>query len=729
MALRAIGPGERDDRSEGRLDLRFDEARELLRPFLHDPANRDAIRDLLLDDILAPPARCAADDLDLDSWVAESEPFGEAALLGRLARAVSQGRVSLWEADAGRIVETTSRGAGAAVGDAPLTTAFIGQNPGREEDKASPAGKKEKQTGKTDRKRHLVLNCSHSIDGAPRVVEDAQVFEIVPGHTEETRVTTIATPLEDTVSILYRDDDRPPPESITVNGTPVKDTGTEGRGYRKYPLTVAYRGPDTIDILSSEFWKSLSSTTDYRVSGIPVPLTIKAHYPHHWKLKIIFPPMRSFSAGSKYDVGARLVQEGDRDTLQITQSGRSVVEKSGWKPLSLRATTTEAAVTGRIQSDISVSPDSVSATGEARFSASKPKTSETPAPVKTIEVLRDDAQVNINVLDFFSTILDFTNKLMEIVDQIKDVAPKVGWYCDFDLQLFQGLIELDWAWREYKDHRAYQWIAAQLACEVIKISFELGVGISGFSFKAQLYGNISGSLGVSLSGERVSPEALKFLLVPLNVDIPGALGLRIEAAYLLEFVGELQSGFEIQLALSIDMDKGWQIQGHTTWKGVRVKVRGGIGKGGKHGSREIADVRLADEHKSEFKVPGRKEYKAPYIPDDQLRAVLKTVLEKNWGVTVKKKVDFWFDKNWTVDQIIDPLITRINRRRNLRRDQKTMEGLAHEIRKELDRLGERWGPDYVDESRYELFVEGGELDRILDHYVDPCQVIQAQLTG
>ncbi len=132
---------------------------------------------------------------------------------------------------------------------------------------------------------HLVCQCSHSIDGSPRVVENATVFEVVE---EESK----GDGPDDLIKILYRNDESPPPVKIEYTGGSVDSTGFESDGaHRRYSLPGSYSGYSGTNVFNSEFWTSFVRPYSYDVFGLKNPLKINSYYPHKWEFSLSFPSL------------------------------------------------------------------------------------------------------------------------------------------------------------------------------------------------------------------------------------------------------------------------------------------------------------------------------------------------------------------------------------------------------------------------------------------------------
>ena len=85
-------------------------------------------------------------------------------------------------------------------------------------------------------------------------------------------------------------------------------------------------------------------------------------------------------------------------------------------------------------------------------------------------------------------------------------------------------------WKEHTDHRIYRYVDVNLKVVLFSITFEFGVGVSAFSFKVQVFAQLSGELSMEISGKRTSPDGdVGVNLGPFKATIKGAIGARAEA--------------------------------------------------------------------------------------------------------------------------------------------------------------------------------------------------------
>ncbi len=564
------------------------------------------------------------------------------------------------------------------------------------------------RTGKNHIQRIAILrlDCDHTYEDRQRVAEDGQLFEIVPDFDKKNT---------DEVKIYYQGDKNPPPESLTVIRK--RDNVQEqikgvwpgyGGKFKKYEFKGLYAKPDTLNPLKKEFWKNISEPEEYQVKGLPKDLKVCVYHPHKWKIEIKFPPMRGIKEGYK---------------LEKNTSKTDNTEKSFLKAEKNR-TDTRGILSTESSSSVTATPGGIGASYKEDTTVGK--------RVKAITLERDSVSVDIDVLKWIGAVIEIANKTYGIIKEIKDSVPKIGWYCDFDLQFMQGTIIFEWGWKEYKDHRAYYWISSTLNFEFISIRCELGAGVSGYSFKAQAYVFVSGAVSAAARFERISPDTDLQFSLPITGLIEGGFGARCEAGFsLIVLKGEAKTGFQIEAKLKINSEKGFSVDGTLEWTGAKLTLEGSVGIGSVNGTKKKEFTLLDKQTIGSFYWPEEKQYNPKTITDDRLKTILTDKLCEGLNVKVRLPSGSLFvpDIIHSTEQIADDLVRMIRIRKDIRKDEKSMEGLAHDIRASLNNLNvERFGRDYIHLDRFQFFLFEGELKRILDKYIDPCLEIQKRLS-
>jgi len=509
--------------------------------------------------------------------------------------------------------------------------------------------------------RDLIVFCKHDIDGRQRCVHGGEQIEVVADAGE----------MEDEITILYRDDSDPPPAQLDVswhNGSlKAAKTGTEGAGYANYKFKAKYPDWKKSSIISSEFWSQINKGTPIQVSGIPESVSIIHYSPHKWKLEVMIPQLRGLKMGSRLGDG------------QVSQRYAAMDRPKG------------------------------------TFEESK----------DIVKLSRDGNKIALERGDIesFLQIYKYAVAVYDFIRTIKDNVPKVGWYADFELQLLQGPVAAEWGWKEFDDHRAFLWYSVGVEVTIFSVQFELGVGLQITGFKAQLFAQLSGSVGAKLVGERTSPDNDVQIQATYDRRITGALGVRFEAGEVVKLEGKGETAIGVSGDITWESSKGLSggIKGY--WTGITTSYTFSV-KHGALGYERSGQKRLVDEATiGEKRWPEKEKYNPEYVTRDRIKSIVSDKLTQGWNVRVFTPSDAWYkpDTGWSIDQIAERLAAKIDARADIRRDAKSIEGLAHDIRQRLDVLGERWGRDYIEAARFESFVNG-ELDAMMTAtYIDPVR--------
>ena len=539
------------------------------------------------------------------------------------------------------------------------------------------------------------LECHHhTATGARPLFERGTLIQVVPDQHEHS----------DEVKIHYKDEYTPPPPALRSGSKDVPKTGGSG-GYDVYTLDARFHGDLKQDnFLAPSFWNAYNHKDTYTVTGTPQAVRVEVFNPRQYKLEAKFPPLRSVKAGAKLEKdvevqGRRLVTKGETKV-------NWKIESTGWSPSSLKVNTTKA-------------------------SSEKPPESDPPksAVIKAVEFEIDHEKQTLEVLEYIGALLNFYTACMEVVDAIKENAPKVGWYIDFNLQLMQGGVGVEWYWKEHTDHRVFQYIDFNISVTIFSITFELGIGISGLGFKAQVFAQLSGELQVSANARRDDPDGAPGFGIPGKGTIKGALGARFEAGNLFKAEGKGETGIEVLMDLGINRGRTSMVNFDlvASWTGIRViaTVSGGIFGLGRE--KKWERVLVQPKRLGGVEWPKPVPFSPPYVSRDNIKRVVLGVVTDGFNIRVIRPVDgiFSSDVSWTPSQIADALADKIDKHRTFHRTPKMVEGLAQSIRQDLDRLGTRFGRDYVEESAFLRYVHGGEIPAHQDKMVNPAAAIAA----
>jgi hypothetical protein len=550
--------------------------------------------------------------------------------------------------------------------------------------------------------------CSHENEGKRRSVANTSVFEVVPDYKG-------SDSYKDKVVILSRT-----ATSLQQNSSDLEKKEKEF-GMNAFLLECQQDfGEDVPNIFSTQFWKGLFNPNEYKITGLPYKsFTVKCYRPDRYKLQLQFPELGKWKGGSRLQTSTTNIKNSAIVKKPIEFKHQPAPKGDGWSLTKYPK---------KFQSDT------------------------------TILFLRNGTQIDVKFMDFLGAFVDLSNKLSQIISFVEDNVPQVGFYFKWECQVLQGTFVIEWGWKEYEDYRAYYYTGVNLDVKLIEVKLEIGVGISGFTFKIQLYGALNGSISLSVRQSVVSPEGNPEFDFPFGGEIIGSLGARAEVGCWVKMEGTVETGIQAEDgAFKFSKAEGWSAKCTLKWSGLvgRLKVSGGTAK--KEGTDELksdAQVIAEQSHeitpnetdekghseyeheliksqelgKWEWSKNGAKEYSPPVIPREDLHKMLKKRLTEGKGVQVRVG-EGWLGlgyKHMDDDEMAREIEDKIHERNDIRKDQKSAEGLAFEIRQSLDNIyyGKfRGTKDYIENEEFASFLKGDELKRILDDDIDPIQNI------
>lgn len=605
-----------------------------LRELLESPMNREALRHAALTDPL--------------SW---SGPMDDESLLRMIAHRISIGDLILVRPQATEGVQE-SRGANLPVGPG-------GDGDASHEEQAPP----EQEVKIKDWK----LECAHHTSKGRDLIERGTRIAVVPD-----KGTT-----KDTVKVHWRDDwqaSMPPSLAVRIpgraEGKANKGSGGPG-GYTTYGLEAEYLGDvDIINILNPGFWRAYAEKTTHTIQPGPTSIGVDVYNPRQFKFEFKLPPMAGFKDGSKYEAS------GAKEVKALAKGGKLVekhtTEDAYWSPSSLTLDSHKT--------DSHPGPDFEPNKSEMAFGES-------------IKLERDGAAVDLDVLKVVGSILEFADAMREIVKMVKDYAPKVGWYIDWNLQLMQGALAVEWYWKEHTDARVFQYIDFNIALTIFSLTFEIGIGVSACSFKLQIYAQLSGEVGIEAGAKRDSPDgAPGFKLPTLKGKIKGTLGARAEAGYLFKFEAKGETAIETECGIGINQRGSMvSIDARARWTGIECTASFSTGLLGISYSKVKKLTLVGESPWWGLSWPEEKEYVPPTLSRDRIQSVVTGVLEDGWNVRV-----FDGDDQLEMSTVAGMIADRVERDSAFDKTQKMVDALANGIRQDLDVLGVRdWGRDYV----------------------------------
>lgn len=537
------------------------------------------------------------------------------------------------------------------------------------------------------------IECHHHTTAAAR-----QLFE------RGTRVGVVPDKgsVEDLVKIHYKDEYQTPPPALQSNAGDIPKSGSSG-GYDVYDLNARYDGDiEQYNFLRSAFWSAYLDKTSYNVRGTPSAITVDVYNPRQYKFEFKFPPLGKVKAGAKLQKDIERSGRGFATPGKVKESWS--IEAAGWSPSALTLDTFEAK------------------SGEPSKSESK------KALLESVAFSVDDDTQEIKVIEYVAALLNFYTECMGIVDAIKENAPQVGWYIDFELQLMQGGVGIQWYWKEHTDERVFQFIDFNVELKIVSITFELGIGISGLGFKAQVFAQLTGELSISANAQRDDPDGPPGFAIPTKGTIKGALGARFEAGNLFKAEGKGVTGIELTVELGINRGRSKMVHldGYANWTGIAVEATVSGGLFGLGRTRKWERTLVQPTRLGGFQWPKPEPFSPPYLSRGRIENVIEGVITSGLNVRVIRSVSGMFnDVHWTPSQIASALADQIDRHTSFHRTSKMVDGLAHAIRKDLDQLGSSWGRDWIEEADFLGYVRGSKLQAHLDAMVNPAAEMAA----
>src|SRR5690606_11744406 len=307
---------------------------------------------------------------------------------------------------------------------------------------------------------------------------------------------------------------------------------------------------------------------------------------------------------------------------------------------------------------------------------------------QAIVLKRDGEALQLDAVKLAGSILEFIKDGLDLVKLIKRYAPQVGWYVDLDIQVMQGGFGAEWYWKEWEDHRVFRYVDVKAKLDLFTITFEIGVGVSAFSFKLQVFGQIEGGVGVQVSATRWKPDGRPGVsLGPVKGRIAGALGARAEAGHFFKLEAKMETALEVDLVVGINQPSRSQtvsIDGGFVWTGIQCEATGSVGAWGIGGTKKWSGTLVEKSDRLHFEWPKPVEYRPPYMSRDAIAAKLRSVLSKGWDIRVFTPSGSMFtrDQAWGLDRIADTLAERVERDSAFHRTPDMADALAHAIRQD-----------------------------------------------
>lgn len=564
---------------------------------------------------------------------------------------------------------------------------------------AHAAAQPAKAPAQEQRQADWKLECAHHAShGSREIFVHGNRLEVVPEKLKKS----------DKVTISYKNEETAPPASLTIGGKSCPKGKPDGK-FETYVFDAEYQGnTDQQRFWTSQFWRNFRQGTVHRVENAPLPFEIRVRNPTRYKLEISFPAMKGYKAGEKFSKA----NEGGFAKLQPTKSVKKE-EITGWSPTKLETTST---VDTRNKQNTS--------TGyRATFEHEEERKTEVAGIAFTI----DGTEVKLDLLEALGQLKEVADSLQKIVKSFQENSPKLGWYLEYEFQFLQGTVAAEWNWQEHHDHTAFTYIDVNVQMTCASVTLELGIGISGLGFKAQVYVAFGGSLDVALSGRRDKPAGPPAFVLPAGLAITGTVGARFEVGNLFKANATGKTSLEIKAEYGInraDRESMLTIDSAGEWSGFEVAytASGGLfAIGGKH---TVKKKRLAGPEKLwESGWPSEKKYEPETVSRDRIRQCVLEKLTEGLDVKVATTVrDYWLNDYMDVQKVTDRLLEVIDAHPGFDRKPEVVDGLAAGIRGDLRAIGENDEHSYVTLSQFEDYLAKG-LPKRLDAMVPPSDAI------
>ncbi len=545
------------------------------------------------------------------------------------------------------------------------------------------------------------LACSHEVKESKykRTVKRPTFFEVVPSWEENGA---------DKVSIFAD----PRREVKDPNGKPLESVGKEG-GLAKSVFECAYSpGDGKANFFEKTFWHSFTKPNEYKITVGKQQVTLRAFCPDTYGIKISLPALRKMSGGVKLGKEADLKDQSGNTITPAPSKPPIEGKTNGWGSLHMKR--------------------------------------EKPDNKVPIELSRNGNALEISSIKVLGGILKTIGEVENIIEQIKEAVPKAGIYFDLEIGVLQGSLAATFCWKEYKDHRAYFCIAANIDIVLFSIGMEIGVGVSGFACALQIFGKVEGKVTLSYKGERISPDGDKELQIPIGagVSIEGSLGIRLQVIYMATATGAIKTAIELQNGcLKINSEEGVSVSCGLKWTGIKgsISVSASAGKKGGEGEGDDDDDGEIKQDQDKNKVaegswekewvegkdlgtlqfPSLEEYTPPIIQREDVKRIIGEVFDK------KGKIKIFVSFGRVYPNLIDDLEEAINRNDKIRRTQRNIQALAYEIHKALWKISTKdimQKDRIVDMRDYMTFRDSEGLDAILKQNGDSAHELANSLS-
>ena len=446
-----------------------------------------------------------------------------------------------------------------------------------------PAGKKRtspQPKNDSSNANQPVQNCPLKAESKELAVMDKESSGYRHYDKSTSLLEIVQTAKSDEVTFHYTGPDPKPAIKLRIDGV-VKDPikGESAAGGKLYKLPVSYMPKSApygknfaLNKLDKLFTKKHRPTV-YSVEGITGNVAIKAYNPDQWKLTIKLPPLKGMKLGARMENSKTTQEIAGGLGKKTTEKQELIVEKTNtsWRKVS--------------SSSLSTSYESycekLSGPNPYQVNGAEFNIKSEVKPVKTTPfiagiTLSHNGQGLDSQLDVLNGIINFVTTFTDVIKAFKDMTPKVGWYIDFDLKVFEGSFELAWGWREQADHLAYYYVGAAANLTIIEVMFEFGFGLSCGGVKAQICVQFKGGLGLKLGIETRPTAPSSATLGEFKGNISAGGYVRCGVGDLVKVEAGIVTG--ITITLTVDSVIGVSASSHielntaTKWDGLSIEA-------------------------------------------------------------------------------------------------------------------------------------------------------------
>jgi hypothetical protein len=548
-----------------------------------------------------------------------------------------------------------------------------------------------------------ILECAHHAAAGRDLFEKGTRIELVPDEGSTA----------DTVKIHWRDDwqaSMPGQLEVRTPGRPAgtaRQNGSYPGGYTTYELEAEYLGDiDISNVITPGFWRAYRERTTHTVRPGPTSIPVEVYNPRRFRFEFSLPPMAGFKGGTKYEA------EGSREIRSLARTGRVkkqvTTEDAYWSPSSKTLETH--------RTDTDAGPDFQPHASEQKL-------------VDTITITRDGQTIpELQWLTFVGKVLKYADTLREIIEMVRDYAPKVGWYIDWNLQLMQGGLSVDWYWKEHTDHRVYQFIDYAMNLTIFSLGFEIGIGVSAVSFKLQIYAALSGELGVESGFKRDSPDgAPGFRLPGVQGKITGVLGARAEAGYVFKFDAKGETAIEAEAQIGINQrDAMVSVDARARWTGITCTCTVSAGALGISWTKTETWELVPAGPWWGLEWPDDQPYEPPTMSRSAIAREIEQVLRRGWDLLVYED-----DKSarYSHRAIANYIAGYVERDTAFDKVPKAVDALANAVRADLNELADRgfWNRDWLAVSDLRRYCRGSVRGKSLQPHLEAAASPTRQL--